>query len=222
MILETMLQRLFASLVHGPSMNARPHRSRQRCDWNDLSLLKGIEPASALKTLMEKRRLEFPAKVPAFSVPSYPEAEWSEDQKQARDAHQKQTKLLKKLRDIADDATEYMNDHGESCLAIGFPLVSMPPAGEEKSVRGSSRVLAPLLLMPIHLQVRTGSRLGVTIECAAEGADMLVANPALIAWLERQTGKSLGEMYLDEDASDPRSTPSSTSPPSLTFTPIVC
>jgi hypothetical protein len=203
MILETMLQRLFASLVHGPSMNARPHRSRQRCDWNDLSLLKGIEPASALKTLMEKRRLEFPAKVPAFSVPSYPEAEWSEDQKQARDAHQKQTKLLKKLRDIADDATEYMNDHGESCLAIGFPLVSMPPAGEEKSVRGSSRVLAPLLLMPIHLQVRTGSRLGVTIECAAEGADMLVANPALIAWLERQTGKSLGEMYLDEDASDP-------------------
>jgi len=204
MILETMLQRLFASLVHGPSMNARPHRSRQRCDWMDFSLLQGLEPASALKTLLDKRKIEFPAKVPVFTAPSFPEAEWSDDQKQARDAYQKQTKLLKKLRDIADDALEYMNDHGESCLALGFPLISMPPAADEKSLRGSSsRVLAPLLLMPIQLQVRTGSRAGVTLECVGEGADLLVANPALLAWLERQTGKSFGEIYLDEEASDP-------------------
>jgi len=203
MILETMLQRLFASLVHGPSMNARPHRSRQRVDWNDLGLLKGVETASAMKTLLEKRRIEFPAKVPVFTAPSYPEAEWSEEQKQAREAHQKQTRLLKKLRDIADDALEYMNDHGESCLALGFPLISLPPSAEEKSVRGSSRVLAPLLLMPVNLQVRTASRMGVTIECVGEGPDLLVPNPALIAWLERQTGKSVGDLYLDEDASDP-------------------
>lgn len=203
MILETMLHRLFASLVHGPSMNARPHRSRQRCDWMDLNHLRGLEPGSALKTLLEKRRIEFPAKVPVFTPPSFPEAEWSDEQKQARDAYQKQTKLLKKLRDIADDALEYMNDHGESCLALGFPLISMPPASDEKSVRGSSRVLAPLLLMPVNLQVRTGSRAGVTLECVGEGADLLVANPALIAWLERQTGKNLGEIYLDEEANDP-------------------
>ena len=107
MILEAMIQRLFASLVHGPSMNARPHCSRQRCDWMELSLLKGVEPASALKTLLEKRKIEFPAKVHAFSAPSYPEAEWSDEQKQARDAYQKQAKLLKKLRDIADDVMEY-------------------------------------------------------------------------------------------------------------------
>lgn len=203
MILETMLQRLFASLVHGPSMNARPHRSRQRCDWMELDSLKGLEPAGALKLLLEKGRIEFPAKAPPFSAPSYPESEWSDEQKQARDAHQRQTRLLKKLRDIADDATEYLNDHGESCLALGFPLLSMPPTGEEKSARGSSRVLAPLLLMPLHLQVRTASRPGVTLECTGEGADMLVANPALIAWLERQSGKTLGDIYLDEDASDP-------------------
>lgn len=54
MILETMIQRLFASLVHGPSMNARPHRSRQRCDWMELSLLKGAEPASALKAQQDR------------------------------------------------------------------------------------------------------------------------------------------------------------------------
>jgi hypothetical protein len=203
MILEAMLQRLFASLVHGPSMNARPHRSRQRCDWMDLAAFRGTEPASSLKVLLEKRRVEFPAKVPVFNAPSYPEAEWSEEQKQARDAFQKQTKLLKKLRDIADDALEYMNDHGDSCLALGFPLISMPPAGDENAARGSSRVLAPLLLMPVNLQVRTASRPGVTIECVGEGADMLVANPALIAYLERQTGKTLNDIYLDDDASDP-------------------
>ncbi|MEN3941744.1 AAA domain-containing protein [Prosthecobacter sp. SYSU 5D2] len=203
MILETMLQRLFASLVHGPSMNARPHRSRQRCDWMDLLSLQGLEPASALKSLLEKRKIEFPAKVPVFSSPAFPEAEWSDEQKKARDAFQKQSRLLKKLRDMADDAMEYMNDHGESCLALGFPLISMPPAADEKSIRGSSRVLAPLLLMPVSLQVRTGSRSGVTLECMGEGADLLVANPALIAWLERQTGKALGDLYLDDEAADP-------------------
>jgi uncharacterized protein DUF4011 len=203
MILEAMIQRLFASLVHGPSMNARPHRSRQRCDWMDLIQLKGVEPASALKTLLEKRKIEFPAKVPAFSTPSYPEAEWSDEQKLAKEAHQKQTKLLKKLRDIADDALEYMNDHGESCLALGFPLLSLPPSGEENGVRGSSRILAPLLLMPINIQVRTSSRVGVTIECVGEGADLMVANPALVAWLERQTGKSIGDIYIDEEGADP-------------------
>lgn len=184
-------------------MNARPHRSRQRCDWTDLGCLKSIDAANALKTLLEKRKIEFPAKVPVFESPPYPEAEWSEEQKQARDAHQKQTKLLKKLRDVADDALEYMNDHGESCLALGFPLISMPPAADEKSAKGSSRVLAPLLLMPVNIQVRTASRAGVSIECVGEGADLLVANPALVAWLERQTGRTLGDIYLDDDAADP-------------------
>lgn len=203
MILETMLQRLYASLVHGPSMNARPHRSRQRCDWMDLACLQGTDAAGAMNTLLEKRKIEFPAKVPPFAAPSCPEAEWSVEQKQARDDWQKQTKLLKKLRDMADDALEYMNDHGESCLALGFPLISLRPAADEKAVRGSSRVLAPLLLMPVNLQVRTASRAGVTIECAGEGADLLVANPSLIAWLERQTGKNVGDIYLDDEAADP-------------------
>ncbi len=68
MILESMIQRLFASLVQGPSMNARPHRTRQRSDWMELSLLKGAEPASALKAQLEKRKIEFPAKALALST----------------------------------------------------------------------------------------------------------------------------------------------------------
>ncbi len=202
MILETMLQRLFASLVNGPSMNARPHRSRQRCDWMDFAAFASVEPSSALRDLLEKGRLELPARVPAFTAPDRAEGQWTAEEKQARDAHQQQTRLLKKLREMADDALEYVNDHGESCLALGFPLLSLPPA-DEKGVRSGSRILAPLLLMPVSLQVRTASRAGVTLECAAEGADRLVANPALVAWLERQTGRSLGETFTDETAADP-------------------
>ncbi|MEZ0390515.1 MAG: AAA domain-containing protein [Verrucomicrobium sp.] len=203
MILAAMLQRLFASLVQGPSMNARPHRSRQRCDWMDLASFQGVEPATALAALVEKRKVEFPAKVPPFSAPDYPEAEWSDEQKKSRDKSAGQAKLLRKLRDIAEDAREYINDHGESCLAVGFPLVSIPASAEDATVKGSARILAPLLLMPVDLQVRTTSRTGITLEAAGEGADLLVANPALIAWLERQSGKSLGEIFLDEEAADP-------------------
>ena len=32
-ILTKMLERLFAALVNGPSLNCRPHSSRQRVDW---------------------------------------------------------------------------------------------------------------------------------------------------------------------------------------------
>ncbi|RYD20922.1 MAG: DUF4011 domain-containing protein [Verrucomicrobiaceae bacterium] len=202
MILEAMLQRLYASLVSGPSMNARPHRSRQRCDLMELADFQGTPPATALKELLENRKLEFPAKVPTFENPPFPIAEWSDEQKAAQTASLKQTRLLKKLREIVEDARDYLNDHGESCLALGFPLVSLPPSGEEKGSK-SSRILAPLLLMPVDLQVRTSSRPGVTLSTTGEGADLLIPNPALMAWIERQTGKGLDETFSDETASDP-------------------
>ncbi|HWB02691.1 MAG TPA: DUF4011 domain-containing protein, partial [Verrucomicrobiales bacterium] len=207
MILQAMLQRLYASLVNGPSMNARPHRSRQRCDLMELGCFRGVNPSTAMRTLLEKGKLEFPAKVPVSTASkeegeATPDTKLTPEQKEARDAWLAQSRLLKKLRDIAEDATNYVNDHGESCLALGFPLLSMPSGAEDSAVKGSSRVLAPLLLLPLELQVRTASRAGVTLQCAGGGADLLVANPALLAWLERQTGKSAGELFTDEDASD--------------------
>ncbi|RYD34406.1 MAG: DUF4011 domain-containing protein, partial [Verrucomicrobiaceae bacterium] len=202
MILEAMLQRLYASLVSGPSMNARPHRSRQRCDLMELVDFQGTSPATALKELLENRKMEFPAKVAAFENPPFPIAEWSDEQKAAQTSSLKQTRLLKKLREIVEDARDYLNDHGESCLALGFPLVSLPPSGEEKGSK-SSRILAPLLLMPVDLQVRTSSRPGVTLSSTGEGVDLLIPNPALLAWIERQTGKGLDETFSDETASDP-------------------
>ena len=144
MILHAMLQRLYASLVHGPSMNARPHRSRQRCDLTDLRCFQGADPATAIATLLESGRLEFPAKVPPFrpeeeEASAADEAKLTPEQKAARDAWQAQARLLRKLRDIAEDATNYVNDHGESCLALGFPLLSLPSGAEEAGAKGSGR-----------------------------------------------------------------------------------
>lgn len=231
MILHAMLQRLYASLVHGPSMNARPHRSRQRCDLMDLGMLAGTAPSAALPELLEKGKLEFPARVkaPAGLVADAAGAEGDDgegdagsnggtkisgkqgaasrgltpEQKAAKDAWLAQSRLLKKLRDIAEDATSYLNDHGESCLALGFPLLSMPPGADDTGIRQGGRILAPLLLMPLDLQVRSASRPGVTLSCTGAGADMLVPNPALLAWLERQTGKQIGELFTDEEGADP-------------------
>ncbi|MFO1490685.1 MAG: AAA domain-containing protein [Kiritimatiellia bacterium] len=203
MILETMLQRLYASLISGPSMNARPHRSRQRCDWMDLNCFKGVAAETALRTLLETGRLEFPARVQAFESPEGPENEWSPEQRKHRNEWAAQNRLLKKLRDVVEDARDYQNDHGESCLAVGFPLLSMPPASLESGARATSRILAPLLLMPVELQVRTASRAGITLIATGEGADRLTPNPALVAWLEKQTGKPVGELFADEGASEP-------------------
>lgn len=200
-----MLQRLYASLVHGPSMNARPHRSRQRCDLMELACFRGTAPESAVAALLEKGKVEFAAKVPPFRQEEA-EGEAADkltaEQRAERDAWLAQSRLLRKLRDMAEDAANYFNDHGESCLALGFPLLSMP-APEEAGGKRSGRILAPLILVPVELTVRTASRPGITLTCSGEGADRLVANPALLAWLERQTGSDAGELFRDEEGEDP-------------------
>jgi len=58
-ILSKMLERLFAALVNGPSLNCRPHSSRQRVDWTLLGKLKDQSPEDALRPclLMLRARL---------------------------------------------------------------------------------------------------------------------------------------------------------------------
>lgn len=64
-ILERMLDRLYASLVRGPSLNCRPHNSRQRID---LTLLGGLDDGRGSSVLTglfgEDRRSALEAKVP--------------------------------------------------------------------------------------------------------------------------------------------------------------
>ncbi len=203
MILRAMLQRLYAALTSGPGLNARPHNSRQRMDILDLRHLNGDDPKLLLSKISRpERRIEISANVPTFRRPDYPESEWSDEQKAARTAHDRQSRILDKLRDIIEDATDYYNDQGEHALFLGFPLICLPPANDRQGVK-TKRVLAPAVLVPINLRVRRGANPGVTIELAGEGADLVQPNPALLAWIEQQTGTSTEDLFSDDAGEDP-------------------
>ena len=202
MILETMLQRLYQSMLKGPSLNARPHNSRQRVDMSELVAMGSGSGADFLKRLLEDGKIEISAKAERFKKPAYPEAEWSDDEKRRRDAWEKEVKLLRKLAGIAADAKEYYNDHGEDALFVGYPILSLPPK-DDREAFGTSRVLAPLGMIPINLTVRTGARAGITVETSAEGADRLVPNPALLAWIEKMTGASSDDLFADDGGDEP-------------------
>ena len=199
-----MLQRLNASLTSGPGLNARPHHSRQRIDVVELRHLQGTDPAALHAELLghPERVVQFPAKVPPFHAPDYPVVEWSDEQKRSRAAADLQNRLLEKLRDIAEDATDYYNDHGEHSLYVGFPLLSLPPVGDRECLK-SGRILAPLMLVPVNLTVRRGAGAGISLAVAATGADLVQPNPALLAWIEQQTGQDTEELFADEAGEEP-------------------
>ncbi|MFU8830223.1 MAG: hypothetical protein ACNA8P_12430, partial [Phycisphaerales bacterium] len=51
-ILNQMLDRLFASIVRGPSIDCKPTNSRQRLDLIELSALGDLEPFEIVRRLM--------------------------------------------------------------------------------------------------------------------------------------------------------------------------
>lgn len=197
-----MLQRLYQSLLKGPGLNARPHNSRQRIDLTTLAALAESFTVNPIKELLENGKFEVKAKVPRFKAPKYPEPEWSDEQLAHRDAWGKQVKLLRKLSGIATDAKEYFNDHGEDSLFVGYPLVSLPAKSDRKGL-GSARVVAPLGMIAVNITVRTNARAGVTVTTTEEGADRLIPNPALLAWIEQMTGEQADELYDDESGDNP-------------------
>jgi hypothetical protein len=204
MILKTLLQRLYAGLANGPGLNARPHHSRQRLDTAELRNLGGSDPAQLATILLDPARgtAHFSARINPFDPPDRPEAEWTEAQRSRRDSSNRQARLLDKLRDIAADAGEYFNDHGESALFVGFPLLSLPAVADRTGLT-SRRILAPVALVPVQLRVRRGPVQGITLEAVGEGGDRLIPNPALLAWLEQQTGKSTEDLFSDDAGEEP-------------------
>lgn len=203
MILDAMLQRLYASLVKGPSLNARPHNSRQRVDLTEIDALKGLKAASLIDSLLgSARSVDCPAKVSRFTAPSIPEKEWSREVKQAQTDYLRQSRLLNKVHDISIDSRDYFNDHGEDALFVAYPMLSVP-AIHEQNTPSSPRVLAPIAFMPVSLVVKRGSRAGIQIKATGEGADLVVPNPALLAWVEQQTGKEIDDLFGDEEGEDP-------------------
>lgn len=209
-ILSKMLDRLFAALVNGPSLNCRPHSSRQRVDWTLLAKLKDAAPEEALRKLLgpdEGVKLTARVATPRRSREELPDGEeLSPEERAARQAWSDQTSLLGKLRGIAEDAKTYEQDTGVHVLNIGFPLLTLP-AGAAGGTRGrgaTRRIIAPIAFVPVSVTIKSGAAPGVAIACKGEGVDRVTPNTALLAWIEQQTGKPLGgEMFADEEGSDP-------------------
>src|SRR5690606_31841732 len=103
---------------------------------------------------------------------------------------------------IAEEARTYEEDTGVYILHVGFPLLSIPKApGSGGS--GARRVLAPLAFIPINRSVSPGARASVEMACRYTGEDRVVANEALLSWIEQQTGERFDSIFSDESGDDP-------------------
>ncbi|MFZ4763803.1 MAG: DUF4011 domain-containing protein [Roseimicrobium sp.] len=124
------------------------------------------------------------------------------DEEQAKADWDTQEAMLDALRSIRADANSYFEDHGEPCLAVGHPLISIPPnaamPGGAQNQNGS-RILAPLLFMPVKLTIAARA---VTVAALHEGAERHQPNPALIAWLERLGGAPYEPLPEDHEDAD--------------------
>jgi hypothetical protein len=188
-ILQRMLERLHAALANGPLLQCRPYSSRQRIDLTQLGALEGALPGQMLASLLANecsislrvpRNEDAPAK--------------AKDEAQA---------LLAKLRTIAEDAKTYEQDTGVHALFLGYPMLHLPPETRGKAGVPGKRVLAPVAFIPVQLSVKTTRPASVAIERIADGADVIVPNSALFAWLQQVTGRSLRELFADQEGVDP-------------------
>ncbi len=178
-VLSTMLDRLLAGLMSGPNMNCRPHASRQRVDLTALAKLNDATAEAVLHGLLGADEA---ARVVAKVRP--PRKKDGDDEASPRErAYRDQQALLGKLRVIADEARTYENDTGVAALAVGFPLLSVPPADGE-----GKRILAPVAFVPVSMLVKGGATPAVELAGRAEAGDRVRPNAALLAWVEQQTG----------------------------------
>ncbi|WP_373048980.1 AAA domain-containing protein [Vulgatibacter sp.] len=196
-MLQRMLERLYAAIGSGPAINCRPHNSRQRIDLSLVARLEGTAPHGIVEALLAEKGV---ARLKA-AVPMPPPRRGDEptpDELRATEAWEQQQGVLAKLRNIADDARTWAQDHGAHVLQLGYPLLHVPPGSVS-----TRRILAPLAFVPLQVTVRTGRVQGVELAAVGEGIDRVVPNVALLAWVERQTGKKLGELFHDEEGADP-------------------
>src|SRR5688572_17479307 len=157
-IVQRMLERLFAAVVNGPSLNAKPHSSRQRIDLTQLAKLQDRSPEQILQDLLgdkgESRvvaRVPLPKRRPAQAFKGSSQGiealtPLTPAEKAENEAYAQQQSVVTKVRSIAEDARVYENDTGVHILQIGFPLLSLPP-GSLGSKSFGRRVLAPVCLI---------------------------------------------------------------------------
>ncbi|MBI1367808.1 MAG: DUF4011 domain-containing protein [Planctomycetes bacterium] len=208
-ILSMMLDRLFGALANSPSLNCRPHHSRQRVDLHQLGRLGDVDGGRALLTMLsDERHIKLTGHVkppPRRALDADDDDQpLTEELKAARQAWLDQAGLFTKLRIVADEASTYESDTGAYVLNIGFPLLSLPPGVGAGAARSAGRrILAPVAFIPVALTVAGGATQSVTLACKEDEIDRVVPNAALLAWLERQTGKAPTELFDDEEGTQP-------------------
>ena len=89
-------------------------------------------------------------------------------------------------------------------MFLGYPLLCLPPSG---STAGNSvaakRIVAPLAFVPVTLKT-TATRPGsVTLESSGAGAELVIANQALLAWAQQITGTRTADLFEDEAGAEP-------------------
>jgi hypothetical protein len=234
-VLAKMLDRLMAVLVNGPSLNCRPHNSRQRVDFAQFKKLGDLAPEAALEKLLgDSRKVTVKARVgqpkrrqtkedAGESGGTEAESAASAAETAAERAWADQNALLNKLHTVAEDARTYEQDTGVHVLNVGFPLLSLPP-GSAAGAAGSGatrRILAPVAFIPVMLTVKRGSPRAIELACRGEGVDLIIPNAALLSWIEQQTGKAAfsegaeraeaGEAH-STDSTDSTGSPQASSP----------
>ncbi|HEX8525302.1 MAG TPA: AAA domain-containing protein [Tepidisphaeraceae bacterium] len=198
-ILSKMLERLFVGMMDGPSMNCRPHASRQRMDLVQLEKLKDLTGGQILLSILREGEAKLTARVPLPSrAPHTAESSKAAkaEEKALQHAWSEQYMVRNKLRLIAEDARTYEQDTGVHALQIGFPVISLPPGVFGGRVgAGSRRVLAPIAFIPATMTVKTGSKQAVDLGRRGEANEnLIIPNIALLAWLEQQSGRQLPDL----------------------------
>jgi hypothetical protein len=193
-----MLERLYAALSSGPALNCRPHNSRQRFDLSHIQRLNGVAAHQILADVLNGSSVTVKAThaQPGGTRPT--KEEMSGDVKEAWEAWDLQSEVLAKLKVIAEDGRAYEQDTGAQVLYIGYPIVQLPPSTSTSTGRTKKRVIAPVSFIPVSLTVKSGRSQSVVISAIGEGRNKVIANAALFAWLEQQTGTKFSDIDPDE------------------------
>lgn len=200
-VLSKMLERLYSAILSGPAINCRPHSSRQRIDVSQLAQFD--VPANEIIAQL----LKADAKTKLVARAEEPPLSWvdrenlDEQQRATLNTWQGQQALFRKLKVIAEDAATYQQETGVNALCLGFPILSFPPKNDGD--RTLKRVLAPVLFVPIEMEVRSGRGQSLTLACAEGGINRVLPNPGLLVWIEKQTGHKIKDLFDDENGEDP-------------------
>lgn len=195
LFLQRMLDRLYSTLAAGPLLNCRPHNSRQRICLSELCRLEGPSPNSVLANLLgESGKVRW----------TLPKAKGKAPAEESDPKRDPMVGLWNKLKTISSDATAYEKETGVEALFVGYPLLCLPPSGAAVSNGvANKRIVAPLAFVPVTLKT-TATRPGsVTLESSGEGAELVIANQALLAWAQQITGTRTTDLFEDEAGAEP-------------------